>query len=91
MRKVGVRELKEHTSQILRELREHGEMVDITHRGEVIARLMPVGQSAQEMPIEPEKLRAFWERWDKLASELSADWPEGVSAEDAVNDVRREL
>jgi antitoxin (DNA-binding transcriptional repressor) of toxin-antitoxin stability system len=91
MRRVGVRELKEHTSQILRELREHGEIVDVTHRGEVIARLIPVGQSVQEMPIDREKLREFWERWDELAAEISADWPDGVSAQDAIRDVRRDL
>ncbi len=91
MRRVGVRELKEHTSQILRQVRDQGEIVDITCSGEVVARLMPVGQPAMEMPIPAEKLREFWERWDELAAEISADWPEGVSAQDAINDVRRDL
>jgi antitoxin (DNA-binding transcriptional repressor) of toxin-antitoxin stability system len=91
MRSVGVRELKEHTSEILRQLRESGEMVDITYRGRVIARLVPVGQPQVEMPVDKAKLREFWARWDELSAEISAGWPEGVSAEDAINDVRRDL
>src|SRR5438067_12088358 len=45
MRTVGVRELKERTSEILREV-QAGQVVDVTNRGTTIARLVPVRQSA---------------------------------------------
>jgi hypothetical protein len=32
-----------------------------------------------------------WNRLNILIDEISAEWPEGVSAQDAINDVRREL
>jgi prevent-host-death family protein len=40
MRAVGVRELKAHTSRILRRLRETREGTPITHRGKVVAHLV---------------------------------------------------
>ena len=42
MASVGVRELKQRTSEVLRRVRERGEPVDVTFRGEVVARLVPV-------------------------------------------------
>ncbi len=40
MRSVGVRELKERTTDILREVSE-GQSIEVTHRGKVMARLVP--------------------------------------------------
>ena len=40
MTTIGVRELRQHTSKILRRVREEGETVEITYHGEVIARLI---------------------------------------------------
>ena len=42
MREVGVRELKQHTSEVLRRVRESKEVIAITRWGQVIARLVPV-------------------------------------------------
>ena len=38
---VGVRELKEQASRLLRRVREEGAIIDITYHGEIIARLIP--------------------------------------------------
>lgn len=84
---VGVRELKQETSRILRRVREKGESVEITYHGEVIARLIPV------LPPEPtdEEIATVWANLDQLTAEISAKWPEGVSAVEAIREVRREL
>lgn len=84
---IGIRELKQQTSKILRRVREEGEIIDITYHGEIIARLVPVA------PTEPtdEELAAIWADLDQLTAEISARWPEGVSAVDAIRDVRRDL
>ncbi len=42
MASVGVRELKQHTSEVLRRVRENGETIEVTFRGRVVARLVPV-------------------------------------------------
>lgn len=65
MASVGVRELKEHTSEIVRRVREDGETIDITYRGEVVATIQPKQQ------LDPERRRAFWERQRALSRELS--------------------
>ena len=40
---VGLRELRHHTSAVLARVR-HGEIIDITERGRLIARLVPAGE-----------------------------------------------
>lgn len=39
---VGLRELRHHTSEVLARVR-HGETVDVTEHGRLIARIVPVG------------------------------------------------
>lgn len=84
---VGIRELKQQTSKILRRVREEGEIIEITYHGEIIARLVPATPPAPPT----EEMAAILVDLDQLSAEISADWPESVSALDAVNDVRREL
>lgn len=87
MSTVGVRELKQETSKILRRVREAGETIEITYHGEIVARLVPVN------PPQPadEEIAAVLADLEALSAEISAKWPEGVSALDAVHDVRRDL
>jgi len=87
MEAVGVRALKSHTSEILRRVREKGETVDITYHGEIIAHIIPVGQQSPNMTNDVE----VWKELERLSAEISAKWPEGVSAADAVKEQRREL
>ena len=84
---VGIRELKQQTSKILRRVREEGEIIEITYHGEVIARLVPVNQQAPSS----EEMSATWADLDQLTAEISAKWPEGVSAVEAVREGRRDL
>jgi prevent-host-death family protein len=39
---VGLRDLRHHTSEVLTRVR-HGETIDVTDRGRLIARIVPVG------------------------------------------------
>lgn len=49
MRSIGVRELRQHASRYLREVK-CGETVEVTERGEPIARLVPIPE--QESSFE---------------------------------------
>ena len=82
MKTVGIRELKERTSAILREVQE-GSIVDVTSRGEVIARLIPV----QQHPVSSEELQMIVDDLDSLSAEISARWPEGLSVQEVMDDV----
>ena len=87
MPEVGVRELKTNASELVRRVREGGEIIDITYYGEVVARLIPVKQSK----ASAEELDKLWAEMDQLAEEVSVKWSGSPSAVDAVREGRREL
>jgi prevent-host-death family protein len=84
---VGIRELKTNASELVRRVREEGEIIDITYYGEVVARLVPV----KEVKTKPEELAELWAAMDRLAQEVSAQWTGSPNAVDAVREGRREL
>lgn len=67
MASVGIRELKEHTSEIMRRVRDDGETIDVTYRGEIVATITP------NRPIDRARDRAFWERQRVRAGELAKE------------------
>jgi len=87
MKQIGVRQFKAQASEILRQVRLRGEIVEITYHGRTVARLVPAWPPrhavAEENPV--------WSDLDRLATEIAAKWPEGLSAAEAVNEERREL
>ncbi|MBI2917072.1 MAG: type II toxin-antitoxin system Phd/YefM family antitoxin [Chloroflexi bacterium] len=88
MVEVGVRELKQRTSEVLRRVGDNKETIAITHRGRVVARLVPV-PDADRATYDVEALLA---EADELAEEIGKHWqPKSMSAADAVKEQRREL
>ena len=87
MEEVGVRELKQRASEILRGVRETKKAVTITYRGRAVARLVPV-EDAQAIRAKTE---AVWADMDELAREISDQWSAAESAVKAVREQRREL
>ena len=83
MLSVGIRELKQKTSQLVRKVREEGAEIQVTYHGKVVALLVPVTQRPD--PREPEA----WAALDHLAAEIGAHWPKDVSAVEAVSEGRR--
>jgi antitoxin (DNA-binding transcriptional repressor) of toxin-antitoxin stability system len=79
--------LKERTSEIVREVREQRAEYVITHRGRAVARLVPTERA---VPSQAD-IDAYFAEWDAFTAEIAERWPEGVSLEDAMRDIRREL
>jgi prevent-host-death family protein len=80
---VGVRELKQQASKLIRLVRETGSEVQVTHRGHVVALLIP------DAPLKgQEGEKNSWANLDMLAAEIGARWPEGVTAAQAVAESR---
>ncbi|MBM3932903.1 MAG: type II toxin-antitoxin system Phd/YefM family antitoxin [SAR202 cluster bacterium] len=81
---IGVRELREHASDIVRRVREEGETVIITYRGKAVARIEPIAdlEARKELALE------VWAEMDKLSEEIGSRWPEGVTAVAAMRDER---
>ncbi len=80
---VGIRELRRQTSELIRVVREDGRQVEITLRGKPVAMLIPI-----ERPSAAEETSNEWENLDRLAAEIGARWPEGVSAVAAITEGR---
>ena len=78
---IGIRELKQQTSELIRRVRERGTSINITHHGKVVARIVPV--------VEPDPTDDEWAQLDQLALEIGKRWPKGVSAAQAVREARR--
>lgn len=86
MKTIGLPELETHLGDILREIQETGETIVVTRDGEPIARVTPMRNHLGE-----QDRYSIIESLDTLAAQIGAHWPEGVSALDAVHDVRRDL
>ena len=87
MAAVGIRELKAHTSDLLRQVRERGETIDITYHGQVVAHLVPASQPSARSEEEAN----LWADIDQLAATIAAQWPQDVSAAEAVSADRRAI
>jgi prevent-host-death family protein len=85
MTKVGVKEFKTHASEIFRRVRDEGEVIDVTYRGDVIARVTPAKK------FDRRRIEQVLAEHERLVAELSGGWPKGISAADAVSEDRREL
>jgi len=79
---VGIRELKQQTSELIRLVRETGSEIQVTYHGKVVALLVPVNR-----PKSKTASRA-WTQLDSLAAEISANWKAGVSVAKAVSEGR---
>ncbi len=64
MRTVGVRELKERTGEILREV-SAGQSMEVTHRGRVMARLVPPPRR-----LSPEEIERVLREDEELIQEI---------------------
>jgi prevent-host-death family protein len=86
MTTIEIDQLKDHINDALQQVEERGEIIEVTRQGLVVARLVPVQEQARDRDAN-----GAWSALLRLRDEISADWPEGVSAQDAIKDVRREL
>ncbi len=84
MRTVGVRELRERAGQILKEVNETGECVQVTHRGRVLAHLVPPRKAPSS-----EALRHLFEEAHRLMDWIGESAPEPTDSSTLMRDERR--
>ena len=85
MLSLDVNEFIERIDDMLRRVEEEGETIEITKQNVVIARMVPArkrrrGGSQDQL--------AVWNELERISAEISAYWPQGLSAVDAVRDAR---
>ncbi len=89
---IGVRELRERTSEILGKIREEGAEYVITLQGKPVALLLPAQEDLVERAIIDAGRRALlgtWESYASIARKIRQDWPPGRSTADALDRIRR--
>ncbi|MFN8490588.1 MAG: type II toxin-antitoxin system prevent-host-death family antitoxin [Caldilineaceae bacterium] len=94
MHEVGVRELKNEATEILREVREHGIEYIVTYHGKPVALLVPFTE--ERANLRPKRsapslaeLEALWAEWDALAEEIDENWQSELSAVEQLSRDRR--
>ena len=89
---IGVRELRERTSEVLRQVREENTEYVITYQGRPIAMLMPVQAEMIEAAMVQagkQSLAGGWETYAQLAEELRQAWPTDRSTQELLDEIRR--
>ena len=87
MESVGIRDLKRDASAIIRRVQNNRTTISVTNRGKVVAQIIPIVDDEERR----QRLEEVWKRMDATAEEISALWPEGVTAVDAIREERGSL
>ena len=94
MARVGVRELKNHTTEIIREIRENQAEYVVTYRGRPVAVLLPL----RDDWLEDEAARAIritrpgeevWAELEALRQEIGKSWLSDKTGVELVTAQRR--
>ena len=89
---IGVRELREQTSEVLRQVREQRAEYVVTYQGKPVALLLPVQADVVEKAMVEAGRRSVangWETYARLAEELRRDWPTDKSTQELMDEIRR--
>ena len=89
---IGVRELREHTADVLRQVREQRVEYIITHQGKPVAFLAPVDEQAVENAMVQAGRSTGEDGWDaymRLVEELRRTWPADLTTQDLIDEIRR--
>ncbi len=90
---IGVRELRQRTTEVLRQVREEKTEYIITHQGHPVALLLPVSSEEIEAAMVQAGKKAVgsnWETYARLSQTLQQNWPADVPTQSTLNDIRRD-
>lgn len=97
-KRIGIREAKDHLSEVIEEVERKGEVVLITRHGRPVARVSPV-RAVRPVPRprrtaglrspDESEVGALIQSLDSLAAEIGGHWQTGLSAVDAVREQRQ--
>ena len=89
---IGVRELREQTSEVIRRVRQDRAEYVVTYQGRPVAVILPLDPGRAEKEIVQASKKAVldgWERYRRLAEELRSSWPTDLSTQDVIDSIRR--
>jgi prevent-host-death family protein len=89
---IGVRELRERTSEVIRRVREdHAEYV-VTYQGRPVAVILPLDTDRAEDEMVQAGKKAILgggEQYEQIAQEIREAWSADVSTQDLISSIRR--
>jgi prevent-host-death family protein len=89
---IGVRELREQTSEVIRRVREERAEYVVTYQGRPVAVILPLDTEQAEAEMVKASKNAVlgdWERYERLAEEIRSAWPSDLATQDLIDAVRR--
>jgi prevent-host-death family protein len=89
---IGVRELREQTSEVIRRVRQERAEYVVTYQGRPVAVILPLDtERAEKEMVQAGKKAALdnWDRYECLAQELRDAWPVDLSSQDVMDAIRR--
>jgi prevent-host-death family protein len=86
MRRIGLRELKVHASEVVSQVQANQERYAVTNRGVPVAMIVPYARGEETRPPSPAQMTA---RLDDLAAEITARWNDPRPVAELVDELRR--
>ena len=89
---IGVRELRQRTAEVLRQVREEKAEYVITYQGRPTALLLPLDADAVEAAVveaSKQTLVGGWEAYARVAEQVRRDWPSERETRDVLDEIRR--
>jgi len=86
---IGVRELKIHASEIVRDVRERRARYVITYRGRPVALLIPLDRTRPMESGSGECTTSAWEELTRLGEEIGRGWRSSLTSTELLSETRR--
>lgn len=89
---IGVRELRQQTSEVLRKVKEERAEYIITHQGIPVALLLPLDEAAVEQAIVQVGKRGAsqaWQTYAQIAARARDAWPVNTETQALLDEIRR--
>jgi prevent-host-death family protein len=86
MPRIGLRHLKTHASQVLRDVEDNRARYVITNRGEPVAVIIPFATADE---VEPKTKERSWEEFLRLREKIGKSVTQPFSAEALLRELRR--
>jgi len=89
---IGVRELREQASEVIRRVREESAEYVVTFQGRPVAVILPLDTEQAETAMVAagkQAIAASWETYERLVDEIRKAWPAGLTTQDLVDSIRR--
>jgi prevent-host-death family protein len=86
MPRIGLRQLKAHASEVLRDVQNNRTRYIVTNRGEPVGIVIPY---APGQDVEPVSREESWMRLVETLDQVRSAWTSPLTAEDIMNEERR--